>query len=102
VAGLRFAWLVALVLLPATTLMPQTANAQIYRWVDDNGDTHFTTGLTSVPQRHRKSAELFAVPSREPAPPPAAGALLPARPYADRVQPGGQILVSARLNDRGR
>jgi Aspartyl protease/Domain of unknown function (DUF4124) len=93
--------LVWLLLPTGHSLWPPGAHAQVYRWIDENGDTHFTTGLTSVPERYRKSAELFAVPRPESAPIQDPSPTSP--PEATRISfnPGRQILVAARLNGRG-
>jgi Aspartyl protease/Domain of unknown function (DUF4124) len=82
-------------------LSPAVSDAQIYRWVDDNGDTHFTTGLASVPERYRKSAELFALPRPEPDAPAALSPPTQADVTRITYSPGRQILVSARLNGGG-
>ncbi|PYO28774.1 MAG: hypothetical protein DMD86_15805, partial [Candidatus Rokuibacteriota bacterium] len=45
-----------LVLAPALALAPLTASAQIYRWLNDEGDVHFSQGVDSVPLRFRPRA----------------------------------------------
>ncbi|HYB41324.1 MAG TPA: DUF4124 domain-containing protein, partial [Candidatus Methylomirabilis sp.] len=34
------------------------ADAQLYRWTDDNGETHFGQGPASVPERYRSRASI--------------------------------------------
>jgi Aspartyl protease/Domain of unknown function (DUF4124) len=101
---MRLVLLAALILLPAVALLSPDAGAQTYRWVDDDGNLHFTTGLTSVPERYRKSAELFAVPRQDPESPvmpPPPQTLPPDDVTRINYSAGRQILVSARLNGRG-
>jgi hypothetical protein len=87
------------------------AAAEIYRWVDDQGNAHFTDGLLNVPERHRRSAVPLGMRSSPPAPSsaparptaPSAGAV--AAPVARggalvRYTPGERIVVDVRLNGR--
>ena len=39
------------------------AAAQRYRWVDERGGVHYTQGIDSVPERHRKNAVRLDYPS---------------------------------------
>jgi hypothetical protein len=76
---------VALRLLLAAALgaVPSLARADVYRWVDDSGATHYATALEAVPRRYRGAAEVIKPPPStignpsgarppEPAPRPAA------------------------------
>src|SRR6267378_3311581 len=71
--------------------------AEIYRWIDERGATHYSDGFESVPEKYRANAVptgLHNAPLGSPAPtsgtPRAAG-----RPAATG---GTEILVQARLN----
>ena len=98
------------------------ADAQLYRWTNEQGELHITEGLDSVPERFRKSAVLLGHPPARVSPPTAAqpspptpslpaapgpaaaplplatpgteGQLLARIPYV----PGTPILVTARVN----
>jgi predicted aspartyl protease len=79
--------------------------AEIYRWIDERGATHYSDGFESVPEKYRANAVptgLHNAPLGSPAPtsgtPRAAG-----RPAATggteiKFTPGREILVQARLN----
>src|SRR3972149_3727065 len=38
-------------------LISQASIAQVYRWVDEKGVTHFTDDMTQVPEKYRPKAE---------------------------------------------
>lgn len=92
-----------LLALAALGLWPATAWAQMYRWTDEQGGTHYTQGIDSVPERFRSKAQLLVYPERAAAPaesPSAAGG------EATRVTripftPGKPIMVSAKINGEG-
>lgn len=83
------------------------AGAQMYRWIDDQGNAHYAEGLDSVPERYRSRAVPLGL-RNAPAPPPSAPGP-PAR-SGDRpvaaggttisYRPGERILVDVRLNGR--
>lgn len=85
---------------------PRSASAQMYRWSDDQGETHFTEGLESVPPRFRRRAVLMghtaqpvaSAPSPRPAP---AEPAAPAGGARIQFAPGQKIMVEARINGRG-
>lgn len=92
------------VLLTAILLvLPWTvpADAQIYRWVDENGVPHFADGIDSVPDRYRSKAVPLGM-KNAPAPPtapPGAAAPRPASGEATiRFTPGQRIMVDVRVN----
>jgi aspartyl protease/uncharacterized protein DUF4124 len=92
------------VLLTAILLvLPWTvpADAQIYRWVDENGVPHFADGIDSVPDRYRSKAVPLGM-KNAPAPPtapPGAAAPKPASGEATiRFTPGQRIMVDVRVN----
>ncbi|MFI5316670.1 MAG: hypothetical protein ACHQ6T_13295 [Myxococcota bacterium] len=72
---------VALRLLLAAALgaVPSVARADVYRWVDDTGATHYATSRDAIPRQFRGSAEVIPPPrttisnpssARPPAPAP--------------------------------
>ena len=88
VAGLALAGLLAL-----------DVEAEVYHWVDDQGVIHYTTGIESVPERHRPTARLMAgsgADASSPEPPAIAGGGT-AIPFT----PGAPIMVSVRINGGG-
>jgi len=99
--------LVALALAALTS--PGSAHAQLYRWVNEQGEVHFTQGLENVPERFRGGARLLGYPEAAPAPAPIAPAGSPAAtPEAPppgvrggaRIPftPGEPILLTVRVN----
>ena len=80
---------------------PAPADAQIYRWVDENGVPHFADGIDSVPDRYRSKAVPLGM-KNAPAPPPAppgAEAVKPASGETTiRFTPGQRIMVDVRVN----
>ena len=93
----RTAWL--LVALFLVLRWPAPADAQIYRWVDDNGVPHFADGIDSVPDRYRSKAVPLGMKNAPPAPaaPGAPGAKASGE-TAIRFIPGQRIMVDARIN----
>ena len=77
--------------IPASAQDPDT---QVYRWVDDQGTVHYSTGVESVPERHRPDARPLPVAPPGPAPEPPGSVTI-------RFTPGAPILVQATLNDAG-
>jgi predicted aspartyl protease len=68
--------------------------AQIYRWTDEGGTTHYVDGIEGVPERYRSQAVPLGLHNR-PSPPAAA----PEKGEAViRFTPGRQIIVEARVN----
>jgi hypothetical protein len=65
----------------AWALLPAPAFAQLYRWTDDQGQTHVTQGLDAVPEQYRSGAVIVGG-GPEPKAPPKIEALTPkaARP----------------------
>ncbi len=81
---------------------PPDAQAQLYRWVNERGEVHFTQGLENIPEPFRAGAQLLGYPESPPATEradPPAGAAAPARGAARiRFVPGEPILADARIN----
>jgi Aspartyl protease/Domain of unknown function (DUF4124) len=90
-----------LVLASATMLAPPTASAQIYRWIDGQGDVHYSQGIDSVPPRLRAGAVIIGYD--RPAAPEPSGVSTPAPPGTGRINftPGQPIIVAVRINDTG-
>ncbi len=92
---------VALRLLLAAALgaVPSLARADVYRWVDDSGATHYATTLDEVPSSYRDTVDVIKPPAAtipnpsdarppEPPPRPAAAPSPPAsEPTPARVEP---------------
>jgi predicted aspartyl protease len=96
----RMAWLFVAILLVLP--WPAPADAQIYRWVDENGVPHFADGIDSVPARYRSKAVPLGM-KNAPAPPAASpgaeGAKQPASGETSiRFTPGQRIMVDVRIN----
>lgn len=91
-----------LVLATALVVAPLTASAQIYRWIDAEGDIHYSQGLDSVPLRYRPGAVIIGYERLSP-PEPSGTSTPTAPPGAGRVKftPGQPIMVTARINDGG-
>ena len=96
--------LIALALLLAALLMrPWSAAAQIYRWVDDQGQVHYSQGMDSVPQTSRSRAAAVAEdrPAPAPEPVPAPAGTPPEGSGQVKFTPGQPIMVAARVNGSG-
>jgi Aspartyl protease/Domain of unknown function (DUF4124) len=81
--------------------VPPSADAQIYRWVDENGVPHFADGIDSVPDRYRSRAVPLGL-RNAPAPAPSAEGG-DAKTGASggttiRFVPGQRIMVDVRIN----
>jgi hypothetical protein len=77
---------------------PASVDAQIYRWVDENGVPHFADGIDSVPGPYRSKAVPLGM-KNAPAPPPGApGAKPPSSETSIRFVPGQRIMVDVRIN----
>jgi hypothetical protein len=76
---------------PAAAQDPDT---QVYRWVDDEGTVHYSTGVESVPERYRPGARALPVSPGGPAPAPSGSVAIP-------FTPGAPILVQVTVNGAG-
>jgi predicted aspartyl protease len=83
------------VLLSILTLLPASALAQMYRWVDDRGVVYYTNGLDTVPERFRSNAQPLSSPAAASASTPVPGVTTVS------FTPGAPILVSAKINGGG-
>lgn len=101
----------AAVLVVAAILLlgrPAPSEAQIYRWVDEQGVPHFSEGIDSVPERYRATAVPLGLRSAPPAPSAPAGGGAPGAPRAGgasgtggtqiKFLPGRPIIVEALIN----
>jgi hypothetical protein len=70
-------------LILALLALPPVAAAQLYRWVDEQGEVHVTDDPNSIPGQHRPRGA--QPPAATPAPPPPSGSAGSARGDA----PGG-------------
>jgi len=96
----------------ATLAAPTAATAQLYRWVNEQGEVHLTQGLDNVPEQFRSGARLLGYPEAAPAPPAPAKPAGPATPGAPAAPstpgalggaripfvPGSPIVVTMKIN----
>jgi len=96
----------ALILAAALGALPSLVRADVYRWVDETGATHYATSRDAVPRAFRDAAEVIPAPpatipnpsGESPPPPPARPAAAPApapAPVAPAVEPGAPALAPA-------
>ncbi len=83
------------------SLVTTSAHAQLYRWTDENGETHFGQGQESVPERYRKGARSVGTVDPPPAPSGPAEATVNEGVTRIAFAPGHPIMVTARINGRG-
>ena len=56
-----------MILVLALTLIPVSVSAKIYKWVDDNGKSHFTDNPTNIPTKYKnKTRSIKEAPPRPP------------------------------------
>lgn len=71
-----------------------SAEAALYRWVDDKGVIHYTGERDAIPEAYRGTAQVLDHPSArapQPSASPAPGAVVP-------FAPGAPVMVDAFLN----
>jgi predicted aspartyl protease len=77
-------------------ILPGSALAQVYHWVDGEGVVHYSTGIESVPAPYRARARaLYA------SPPPAVPEIERSSLTTITCTPGSPVIVSARINGLG-
>ena len=93
------AWKTAVFLI--FVLIPGLAFAEIYYWVDDQGNQHFTTRFESIPERYRSDISPLPYSKGPPASPESEPA--PSVKGFTRISftTGSPVLVSARINGAG-
>ena len=84
-------------------LWPATAWAQMYRWTDERGGTHYSQGIDSVPERSRSKSQLLAYPERPAAPAGSSSSPGSEASSVTRIpfRPGKAIMVTAKINGEG-
>jgi len=87
-------------LLALVVLWPSVALAQIYRWVDERGTSHYTEGIDNVPQRYRETAVPLGMRSSPAAVAPTSGTSVATSGAGTEIRfvPGRHIVVEARIN----
>lgn len=90
----------AFAVLALTLVLASAAHAQLYRWTDEKGETHFGQGVESVPERYRIRAR--ALGSVDPPPAPSGPAAATVTDGVTRIAfaPGSLIMVIAWINGR--
>jgi len=84
--------------LTVLVLGPLSAMAEVYRYTDEQGVSHYVDGFESVPAAYRTRALRIAVP-RAPVEEPGASAKPEAPSGATiRYTPGDKIIVDAKVN----
>ena len=91
----------AVAFLTLTLILAPAAHAQMYRWTDDNGETHFGQGPESVPERYRSRGR--SIGSVDPPPVPSGPVEASVTDGVTRFAfvPGRPIMVTAKINGRG-
>lgn len=92
-------WFIGSIL--ASLVAAGAASAQMFKWIDERGNSHYTEGLDTIPERFRatavplglrnKPAEPAATTARETSPTASGGATI-------RYTPGRPIMVDVRIN----
>lgn len=77
------------------------AGAQLYRWTDDGGETHFGQGPASVPERYRNRASIVGSVDPPHAPVGPTEAAISGGGTRIPFAPGRPIMVTATINGRG-
>jgi predicted aspartyl protease len=90
----------AFAILALTLALAPAAHAQLYRWTDEKGETHFGQGVESVPERYRSRAT--AVGQVDPPPAPSGPAAATVADGVTRIMftPGRSIMLTAKINGR--
>jgi len=83
-------------------VLPARVDAEVYRWVDDNGVPHFAGGIDSVPDRYRSRATPMGL-KNEPAGAPGSGEVKAGVSGGTTISftPGQRILVDVKINGSG-
>ena len=83
-------------------LSPATSWAQMYRWTDEQGGTHYSH-LHGIPERFRSKAQPLNYPERPAAPAPSSSPAEAVSSQGAKIPftPGKPIMVSAKINGGG-
>ena len=73
---------IAVFIIVGLFMTPFSAHAQVYKWIDDKGDVHFTDDYSSIPEKYRPVAETQRPPKE---PPPASVEKKPAPAPAPKL-----------------
>jgi len=100
---MRRAVLVALSLSLLLVASPRAARAEIYRYVDAQGQSYYVDGLQNVPPEYRRTAipiGMRNLPAPAVSAPPSAGGgtAKPAGAAVIRYTPGQRIMVDVKIN----
>jgi hypothetical protein len=90
----------AVAILALTLCLAPSARAQLYRWTDDSGETHFGQGPESVPARYRNRARSVGTVGPPPAPSGPVEATVTDGVTRIAFVPGRPINVTAKINGR--
>ncbi len=94
---MRAVGVLALVMVLGAVASP--AAAEIYKWIDDGGHSHYTEGLDNVPERFRARATPLGLRnSPVSSSTPSALRQGPSGETSIRYTPGERIMVDARVN----
>jgi hypothetical protein len=79
--------------------LPSPARAEIYRYTDERGQSHYVEDLRNVPERFRRSAVPVGL-RNAPAPAPGTEAPVTAKPAGTIIKytPGQRIMVDVKIN----
>ena len=93
---------VGLVAFGLVAVLPTRVDAEIYKWVDDNGVPHFADGIHSVPDRYRSRAAPVGL-KNEPAAATGASTSKPGPSGGTTINftPGQRIIADVKINGSG-
>ena len=92
-------WTIAFILI--FMLLPGLALGDIYYWMDDQGNQHYTTRLESIPEPYRSKAIPLPLPTSPPVPPEITPRPSPKGLTKIPFTPGSPVLVSVKINGGG-
>jgi predicted aspartyl protease len=89
--------------LAVLVLWPATSWAEMYRWIDEQGGTHYSQSVYSIPERFRSKAQLLTFTERPAAAPASSSPVEAAASQGARIPftPGKPIMVSVKINGGG-
>ena len=93
------AWTTAFIL--SCIFLTDLALADIYYWMDDQGNQHYTTRLESIPQSYRLKAIPLPLPTSPPVPPEITPRSSPKGITKISFTPGSPVLVNAKIDGGG-
>jgi predicted aspartyl protease len=96
---MRRAVVLGLSLSVLVAIRPSPSSAEIYRYTDERGHSHYVDGLESVPGRYRATAVPLGLRNAPPAP-PSTGTAGDRSPGAAVIKytPGQRIMVDVKIN----